>query len=222
MAVRSGMESFILELRRMTDASANEVSVNGVQYWTDDQLQSILDAYRHDVLDLALIPASQREAGSDVVYRYYIPNEVGSWIENDPTVLSVVTDDGDTAPTYTYDSTNRYFLFAADTGGATMLLRCRFYDMRLAAARVWFEKAGHRIQLVNWKAGGQSLAEDQEYQHCMEMFKLFSGGDGIKSVLPGTGVGGTRRLRKVGYGSFNSPIGYYPSGTEESIEGPVA
>lgn len=222
MAIRSGMINFILELRRMTDASATETTVNGVQYWTDDQLQDILDAYRHDVLDLALIPASQKEAGSTVYYRYYLPDEVGMWIENDPLYLSVVDDKGNAAPAYTYDPNTRYILFTANTNGSSMFIRCRFYDMQQAAARIWFEKAGHRIQLIDWKAGGQSLNEDQEYQHCMQMFTLYSGGNGVKSIMPGTASKGARRIRKVGYGTFNSPSGYYPTGTETSIKGPVA
>jgi len=216
------MTQHILELRRMTDASATEVKVNNVQYWTDDQLQGILDAYRHDVLDLPLLPASQREAGNDVTYRYYIPDEVGTWIENDPLYLSVVDENGNAVSGYTYDSINRYMLFTTNTSGATRLLRCRFFDMRLAAARVWFEKAGHRVALINWKAGGQNLNEDQEYQHCMAMFQAYSGNDGVKSILPNTGKQGARRLKKVGYGTTDSPTGYYPTGTEQSIKGPFA
>lgn len=222
MAVRNGMVNHILELRRMTDASATEVKINNVQYWTDDQLQSILDVYRHDVLDLSLLPASQREAGTDVTYRYYIPDEVGAWIENDATVFSVVDENGVAQTDYTYDGINRYILFSANTSGATRLLRCRFFDMRLAAARVWFEKAGHRVALIDWKAGGQNLNEDQEYQHCMAMFVAYSGSGGVKSIMPTTGVGSSKRLRKVGYGTTDSPAGYYPTGTEQGIKGPIA
>lgn len=223
MAVRNGMASVILELRRMTDASATEVKVNGVQYWTDDQLQTVLDQYRHDVLDLPLMPASQREAGKDVTLRYYIPDEVGTWIENDPTVLTVVDENGITQSSYTYDPTSRYFLFDANTNGATRLMRGRFYDLRLAAARVWFDKAGHRVALINWKAGGQNLNEDQEYQHCMAMFVAYSGNDGVKSIMPGSGKKSARRLKKVGYnGTTDSTFPYYPTGTEEGIKGPTA
>ena len=224
MAVRnSSMSDFILELRRMTDASATEVKVNNVQYWTDDQLQGILDAYRHDVLDLRLMPASQREAGVDVTLRYYIPDEVGTWIENDPTVLTIVDENGVAVTNYTYDPTNRYFLFTSNTNGAIRMMRGRFFDMRLAAARVWFEKAGHRVALINWKAGGQNLNEDQEYQHCMAMFMAYSGNDGVKSIMPNTGRRNAKRLRKVGYNGINdSPFPYYPTGTEQGIKGPIA
>lgn len=222
MTARTSMASFILELRRMTDASATEVKVNNVQYWTDDQLQSILDVYRHDILDLPLLPASQREAGKDVTYRYYIPDEVGSWIEYDPLYFSVVDANGNAQSTYTFDNVNRYILFNSNTAGATMLLRCRFFDMRLAAARVWFDKAAHRTALIDWKAGGQNLNEDQEYQHCMAMFVAYSGNDGVKSIMPTTGIKGGRRLKRVGYGTTDSPTGYYPTGTEQGIKGPFA
>lgn len=223
MTVRASMAQFILDLRRMTDASALEVKVNDVQYWTDQQLQDILDGYRTDVLDLAMIPAAQKAAGSTVYYRYYFPDNVGSQIEYDPTVFSIVDENGNPAPTYTYNPGDRYITFSADTTGVTYLLRCRFFNMRTAAARVWFDKAGLRVQLIDWKAGGQSLNEDQEYQHCMQMFELYSGTDGVNAILPGTGRTGSRRLKKVGYsGQNNSTVQYYPTGTEPGISGPIA
>lgn len=222
MPVRESMLGFIKELRRMTDASSTETFVDGVQYWTDDQLQTILDMYRRDVLDVTLLPAYQKEAGSNVTYRYYIPDTVGTWIENDPLYLQVLDENGNVLTDYTYDTSNRYILFNSNTDGAIRLLRCRFFDLRLAASRVWFDKAGHRVALIDWKAGGQSLNEDQEYQHCMQMFELYSGGDGVKSILPNTGSRAVRRLRKVGYGTFDSRTDYYPTGTEESITGPIA
>lgn len=223
MAVRTSMAEHILSLRRMTDASAAEVTVNGVQYWTDQQLQDILDTYRTDVLDLAMIPAVQKSAGSDVYFRYYFPDSVGSQIEYDPTLFSIVDEDGNPAPTYSYNPGDRYILFSANTNGVTYLFRGRFFNLRTSAARVWFDKAGLRTQLIDWKAGGQNLNEDQEYQHCMQMFELYSGTDGVDAILPGSGTRGSRRLRKVGYnGQDDSTVQYYPTGTATGINGPVA
>lgn len=223
MAVRTGMISLILELRRMTDASSNEVTIDGVQYWTDQQLQDLLDSYRVDVLDLELIPAKQRENGADVYYRYYLPDSVGAWVENDPSVFQVVDEDGNLAAGYTFNTIDRYVLFTSNTSGATRLLRCRYYDLRKTAARVWYEKAGHRVQLIDWKAGGQNLNEDQEYQHCMEMFNGYSGNGGVKSILPMSTSRATKRLRKAGYsGQNNSSVEYYPTGTEQSNKSPFA
>lgn len=190
MAARPGMTTIILELRSLTDAAEEQTVIGDVSYWTDDQLQDILDKYRQDVLDTSLTPYSAYDAGVWATKRYYIPDSVNArYVENDTSVLSVVDSLGNPAPAYTFDVAGRQFNFTDDTQGTAYFMRARLYDIRLAAAYVWLQKAAHRVALIDWKAGGQTLSEDQEYQHCMEMYKLFSGYKGIQAT----------RLTKVGY-----------------------
>ncbi len=47
---RSGMSDIITELRLRASAEANEYSIAGAQYWTDAQLQTILDNNRTDYI----------------------------------------------------------------------------------------------------------------------------------------------------------------------------
>lgn len=175
MAARPGMTKLIQELRRRTDTSEDQTTINGVSYWTDDQLQDILDLYSRDVLDVALVPVPLYEAGVLVTKRFYVPNNVGQFIEDDPSVLQIVDNFGNEATGYTFDVVRRLVLFDSDAGHTPYYLRARTFDMIEAAATVWLEKAGHRASLIDWRAGGQTLSEDQEYQHCLQQYEKLVG-----------------------------------------------
>src|SRR5574341_1094503 len=188
MPVRSGMTKIILELRRMTDTSDGEVTVNGVSYWSDQQLQDILDQHRLDVLDVELVSKPLQTNGVTEWKRYYIPDGVGRFIEYDSAVpdtsiFDIVNSLGVSAAGYTVDLLSKSIVFTANTGGITYFLRGRTYLIYGSAAQVWFEKAGHRTALINWTAGLQQLEEDLEYQHCMAMYKEYNSRGGLRSVV---------------------------------------
>lgn len=191
MAARSGMASLILELRGFTDTKEQDVEVNGVAYWTDEQLQNVLDLYRKDVLDAELVSVPLMVNGVTEWTRYYIPLAIGHYLETDatPGAFSIVDVVGAAAPSHTVDIRAMTVVFNANTNGLEYFLRGRTYDVRAAAAHVWFMKAGHRAELIEWKAGGHTLSEDQEYQHCLEMYRLYSSFRGI----------GVTRLVRRGY-----------------------
>ena len=191
MTARPGMERIILEIRAHTDTHENEVEVNGVIYWTDDQIQQVLDNHRKDVRGLQLTAFSEYENGSTVYKRYYFPNELGRWVERDdtPDTFSVVDGVGVAAPEHTIDYDGRLVIFSNTTLGREYFIRARVFDTSSAIADIWLMKAGQRAELINWRAGGQNLQEDEEYQHCMEQYRLYSGLLGIHSI----------RLKRIGY-----------------------
>lgn len=193
MAARAGMVDLLLEVRRMTDTSETDTLINGVQYWTDDQLQDILDQHRAEVIDEPLLLVGYRESGITVYKKYFIPNTVGKYVEtvaSGADVFSIVDTLGDPAPSYTVDLNAQIVTFDATTGGQSYYLRCRRYDVRAAAAQVWLDKASHRFALIKWKAGAHTLDEDLEYQHCLEMHQKYSAFRGV----------GTTRLSRIDYG----------------------
>lgn len=192
MAVRPGMSAILLYTRLKTDTREDETTVNGVAYWTDQQLQDMLDMHRIDARDIELIAYSEFEGGTNVTKRYYLPDTIGEWIEGSdtPDVFDVVDSMGNAAPSYTSDLPGRVIVFDDDTLGRSYFIRARFFDMRPALADIWLAKAGLRAELINWRAGGQNLQEDQEYKHCMEQYQLYSNILGISTV----------RMSMVGYG----------------------
>lgn len=194
MAARAGMASLILELRGFTDTKVDDVEVNGVAYWTDEQLQDVLDLYRKDVVDVGLVSVPMMVNGVTEWKRYYIPFSVGHYLEtaDTPGAFSIVDSTGTDAPAYTVDYRALTVTFTASTDGRQYMLRGRVYDIRAAASHVWFMKAGHRAELIEWKAGGHTLSEDKEYQHCLDMYRLYSSFRGI----------GVTRLVRRGYGAL--------------------
>jgi hypothetical protein len=196
MAARTGMTGLIAQLRRLTDAEEDAVTVAGETYWTDDHLQDILDNYAQDIVDVPLRSNPTYEEGSWEYRRYYIPKMIPRTLET-PTEDSdntffVVSDTGTVIPTssYTYDSRLRRLLFNSDQLGHVYYLRAVSYNVNEAAAEVWRTKASFRVALVEWKGGDHSIKEDQEWQHCMQMAEFFEGKYGIKSV----------QMRKMDYG----------------------
>ena len=191
MAARAGMADIIKELRVLTDANQEDVTIDGVAYWTDDQLQTVLDEFRLDIIDVELISASMMVNGVREWTRYYFPDGIGRFIETAATTgaFSVVNSIGEAAPAYTVDYLNKLVTFTVSTGGLSYFIRGRTFDVKSAAAKVWMLKAGHRVNLIKWQAGNQKLEEDIEWSHCMEMYRLYSGFKGIKVI----------KLNRVGY-----------------------
>lgn len=193
---RDGMAWLIAELRARTDAVEGDVTIGAEVYWSDDHLQQRLDATKKKVFWLQLIPLRDELDGSPVYTEYVIPPVVTQWIETAATsgAFTVVDYRGNSVSGYTVDYIGRKITFDADTNGSEYYLKCYFYDMDIAAAQVWLDKAGHRAELFDWKASGTNLKEDAIYKHCMEMYNVYTTKKGAE----------VRRIARVGYGSQNS------------------
>jgi hypothetical protein len=174
MTLRTGMTELVAEVRRKTDTTDDDVTIGGVTYWTDDQLQAIIDQHGMDMLDLRLLPYPLAVDNVTTWTKYYIPSQYGLWWESD---FQVVTSTGALVPStdYTYSRYKNLVEFDTDTAGVMYFLRGTVYDLNLAIAQVWQEKADMRTRLVDWRAGQHAVKEDQEYQHCVERVKFYRG-----------------------------------------------
>lgn len=193
MAARAGMVALIAELRSMTDTASAETTVNGTAYWTDDQLQDILDEIGSDVVDDRLIPAPLYYNGVYEYRRYYLRQGLPLWFEGAATSGAFeVVDSLGVAPAfvYTFNSKRRLIEFAENTLGKDYFLRARAFNLYAAAAEVWLQKASHRTALVDFKAGNNQIYEDQEWQHCMKMHSFYKRKTGFRAVP----------MRRVDYG----------------------
>ncbi len=185
MAARDGMVNIILELRLLTETADNDETVDGVAYWTDNQLQSILDRYRTDYNQLVIRPISRLITGGYYEYVTYPFPENVEWVETGDTdnVFIIQDTQGNIeqyASDYTVDFDARIITFAVSTEGDTFYFTFRSYDIDRAAADVWSKKLSLRTRLINWKTDNHTLAEDQEYQHCLERYLHFSNKGGMK------------------------------------------
>lgn len=197
MAARAGMVDIIAALRGETDAEENATTVNGVAYWTDDQLQEILDTYSHDVL-VQLQATPRRVNGTTSYTRYYVPSELHAQyvrLESSETtgafILRTSTGYEVDDSTYTYYPFRNLIEFTSSQSNRTFILEARAYSIANAAAHVWNMKADFRTKLITIKAGNHALNEDQEFLHCIQMRDFYRKQRGlVVTTLKGSGYAG--------------------------------
>lgn len=127
---RPGMSHLILNLREKTHTSASDYTLNGVSYWTDDQLEAVLDQHRTDVVlgrltrlsdTLYAVPARHIESGD---------------------AFEVQAPDGSVVSGYTLDPVASLVTFTAPVA-SDLTASYRAYDLDNAAADVWEIIAAH-------------------------------------------------------------------------------
>lgn len=175
MAVRPTMQRPISVLRRLGSCATNDI-FNSVTYWTDEQLQDILDA---NLLPSQPVPlrenvrfvAGERDWGAQtIMLRPYMI------LEEDATVIDGF---GQTvnAAFYTVNYVQKLVLF--DTAAAPyrdrFFIQGKVYHLYNAAADVWQEKANQRSNYARWKAGNYSVDAEAEYEHCLQRAMYYRG-----------------------------------------------
>lgn len=157
MAVRVGMNSLIALFRYLGNVNSNSEQFGGVTFWTNEQLQDILDASR----------AFQRVR--------ITPLDVGNTIfqlqDKDFKKLDVnfsVYDSSDNLieTSRTYNLQDNHIVFAAEEVNAKFV-EGYFYNLYSALADLYDRKAAHREHYVDMKSGNAKLNLQQEYEHCI-------------------------------------------------------
>ena len=68
---RTTMATLITSLRGLTQAGINDYTVSGLSYWTDNQLQDVLDAHREDVYRAPMYAVQVYNGGSVEYHDYH-------------------------------------------------------------------------------------------------------------------------------------------------------
>lgn len=178
MAARAGMTELIAELRGLCDAGTADYSITGVAvtFWSDDQLQDVLDGHRSDVRREPLLATPDTIGGGSVVtHDYYFRAEnvegtasgTAAWVVRDTTGAAVDADD------YSVNLRAQTIRFTANTQGTVYVLTCRSYDIERAAAAVWEQKAGHAASRFDLKTDNHDMKRSQVVEHCLKMAAQF-------------------------------------------------
>ena len=188
MAARTGMADIITELRGMTEAGTADYTVTSSTYWSDNQLQDILDVNREDVIfeQLSMYPV-QIAAGSISYLDYrssygYLEATTGG-----STILYLQDSTGASIGTanYTTDERRGQFQFSSDQSGSVYYMTGRSYDLNSAAAQIWRKKAAHyALTSFDFSTDNHTISRSQVYKHSLEMAEFFEnqGGDSISTV----------------------------------------
>ena len=182
---RSTMADLVGNLRSLTNAGANEYAVAGVPFWTDKQLETILDRHATYIRDESLkIQHTIEAAGSVSYYDYqssyrFLENTSGGtsrFIIRDETHTVVGT------AAYTVDYPRGLVTFGTSTAGVARYLTGYSYDLNAAAADVWYQKASHYVTAYDVSTDNHNLKRSQIIQGCLTMAKEYDSGSQVFSV----------------------------------------
>lgn len=188
VAARSGILDIINELRGMAEAGVSEYSIAGVHYWSDKQLQDVLDLHRTDYRFTQLLPKPITVSGGTAVYYdYYMPAKMFEATDGGTAVFYLQDSTGATAGTSLWSADYRrgVVTFASNTAGTAYYMTGRSYDLEAAAAELWRRKAGHYAPTsFSFSTDNHSVNRESVYKHCLDMAAFWEnlGGDSFQSV----------------------------------------
>lgn len=173
VTARAGMGDVIRDLRSMTDASAEDYTVAGLPYWSDSQLQRVLDRHRVD-LKWVEMEAQEEADGSyldySIGYGNFEATTGGTAIFGVQDIHGAIV----TSPIYTIDYVRGLVTFDSDTSGTAYYVTGRYYDLEGAAAEVWRNKQSHYAAAVDFSTKVHNVRRSQLYDHAKERAEYYA------------------------------------------------
>jgi len=176
MTARTGMTNLILLLRGMTDAGSVDYTIAGSPYWTDDQLQTIMDLHRVDIWREPLTSIETYVGGGSVEYLHYQSEFINFEETSGGTDIFVVEEaDGDNITTgFTPDYYRGHLTFSSDTLGTPYLLTGRSYDLNASAADIWNRKAAHFGQAFSFSTDNHRVDKGALITNALRMAEVYN------------------------------------------------
>jgi hypothetical protein len=186
------MAEIISQVRQLAAAGTADYVVAGSTFWSDDQLQTILDRVRVEVWDEGVPYVPQINSGGTTEYTEYRLNR--TWWEQTTGGTSIFYLRDSTGArlgtaTYTVDYAYGRVTFGADQHGSVRYVTGRSYDVYEAAARIWEAKAGHVADRFDFTADGASFKASQLTSQYMSMARQ------MRNQSNSGGVSTTRLVR---------------------------
>lgn len=197
---RAGMVNLISQLRGFTQAGEGDYTVKGVSYWTDEQLQAVLDRHHRDIFNWPLNGEPELYAGDTVYKDYYLPGKFFEESTSGETAWRIHDGSGVTiTDSHTIDYNMGHIRFAADrSNDSSVYIRCRAYNLYAAAAEIWRTKAAHVTQasyssnIVEWSSDNHTVKRNSAQQSQTTYMSMARDYDRMAIEL-----GGGRNARKV-------------------------
>lgn len=167
------MTSIITELRQMTNTSPSDYTINGVDYWTDDQIQDIADRSRNIVRGLRLKTMPTYINGSYQYTEYVIPLSLALRIEGDSAFRLYDASGTNITSGYTVSYNTKTVVFDNDTLGADYYVDIYTYDMYAIAADIWQQKAAHYADMSDWSSDNHSVKASQLYEQALQKVQFY-------------------------------------------------
>lgn len=171
---RATLAPLIAELRQLCEADIDSYKIGATYYWSDDQLQAVLDRHRVFYNHVPVAPDAQYTTGG-VEYKIYRTN-VTKWEGGTVSPGAYLQDiSGATVPSanYTFDANTGTFTFTTDQAGAYYYVTGYAYDMNRAAAEVWRIKAAHAAVAYDVNTDNHGLKRSQLVTQALQMAQMY-------------------------------------------------
>lgn len=176
---RDGMANLIALVRQHANVGTADATIGGVAYWTDDQIQAMLDRtqVRRYACDLVYLDDSETD--------YRLPAS-SAWIERAGSASGwqVYNSAGSAVGTadYSVNYDAGIITFPTAQNGAGYTLDFREYELYGVVADVWEQKAGTVAQQVNWSSDNHRVEAGKKADMALEMarkYRAMAGGGGV-------------------------------------------
>lgn len=175
---RTGMAQLIGILRGYTDTSTTDYEIGEISYWSDDQLQVVLDRHRQDIYHELLHSVDDWVGGGTVQYLEYQSAYNNLEQTTGGSAIFIVEDGTGTniaGTAYSVDYLRGRITFNTDTSGSAYYLTARTYDVFASAADVWRQKASHYVMAVDFSTDNHRVNRSQLFAQCMKMADHYEG-----------------------------------------------
>jgi hypothetical protein len=171
MTARTTLSDLILTLRGMTNAGTADYTLGTVNFWDDDQVQTVLERYRRDHFRSLLQPVESYNGGTVQWKDYYSGIENLEKTTGGTAIFYLEDAAGVNVGTalYTMDYQRGVASFAANTGGSTYFLYGRSFDLNRAAADIWRQKASYYAADFSFSTDNMRVDKGSVHKHCLVM-----------------------------------------------------
>lgn len=163
---RAGMQDILVQLRAMCNAGLSDYTIAGIPYWSDAQLQTVLDKHRADVYQRELSVVDELLGGA-YLYKHYSIGD--TFIESGDNFTLYDSNYNAVTTGFTVDYALGLVTFTNSTDGMPYFATYRTYDVNAAASDIWRSKAAHFAEMVNFRAGNQSVNLSDKVKQALQM-----------------------------------------------------
>lgn len=187
MTARTTMANLITTLRGFTNAGTADYSVGSATFWSDDQLQGVLDRYATPIREEPLTVYPVTNTSGTVEYKEYQSHSRFFEDTNAGTARFFVADSlGALQGTanWSADYEKGLITFAADTKGTAYYLTGYAYDVYAAAADVWYQKAAHASEQFDFSTSVNKVTRSHVVTGCLTMAKRYEAMASVSTSQP--------------------------------------
>jgi hypothetical protein len=182
---RTGMSTLISNLRDLGVAGTGDYTLGTTNYWSDNQLQTILDRHKLNVLHEELVSVATYNTGGTLQYKDFY-SAFGNYEETSAGTAIFVVEDGTGnaigTSLWSMDYATGKLTFTADQGGSVRYITGQSYDLYSAAADVWRQKAGHHAAGVDFSTDNMTVKRGQLQKNDLEMANYYAGMGRVKHM----------------------------------------